>query len=107
MNQVSQMGMMTASPEVYNAAFEGVPTVSIYKNQTTNIQTPMVVEAADSLSACLRASTTSAKVIGYTQADTAAAVQELVLGTVDVDGCVALMDESRIATAKAFGTEGF
>ena len=107
LDDVLEFMSFCASPEVYNAAFEGVPTVSIYKNQTTNIQTPMVVEAADSLSACLRDSTTSSKVIGYTQADTATAVQELVLGTVDVDGCVALMDESRIATAKAFGTEGF
>ena len=51
LDDVLEFMSFCASPEVYNAAFEGVPTVSIYKNQTTNIQTPMVVEAR-SVPAC-------------------------------------------------------
>lgn len=96
-----------ATPDVYNEAFNEVPTVSIYKNQTTNIQLPMIIEAQESLDQCLHASTTGGKVIGYTQQDTGTAVQEMILGNVDVAGCVALMDDSRIANARAFGTEGF
>ena len=54
-----------------------------------------------------RASTANPKIIGYTQQDMGVAVRKLVQGEVDVAGCVALMDEYRIAAARELGTEGF
>ncbi|MDO4547602.1 MAG: ABC transporter substrate-binding protein [Clostridia bacterium] len=96
-----------ATSEHYNEAFAGIATVSVFNNQTANIQSTMVTEAIDSINALQRTSTANPKIIGYTQPETGSAIQELLLGNVDADGCVNLMDEYRIATAKALGIEGF
>ena len=96
-----------ATPQNYNKAFDGVSTVSVFKGQTTNIQSQMVTDAADAIAKLQRTSTAEPKIIGYTQPETASAVQELFLGNVDVAGCVKLMDEYRMASAKALGTPGF
>lgn len=96
-----------ASPDVYNDAFDGISTADIFKNHTTNVQAQMVTEAQDSVNALCRASTASPKIIGFTQNDTGTAVQEFLMGNVDIDGCIKLLDEARIAGAKALGTEGF
>lgn len=96
-----------ATPENYNIAFDGVSTVNCFKGQTTTVQSQMVVDAADSINELQRTSTAEPKIIGYTQNETGSAVQELLLGNVDVAGCIELMDNYRIASAKAMGTEGF
>ena len=96
-----------AQADTYNAAFDGVSTVSCFKGQTTNIQSVMVTDAMDSINEHQRTSTAEPKIIGYTQAETGSAVQELLMGNVDVDGCIKLMDDYRTASAKALGTEGF
>ena len=96
-----------ATPDVYNEAFDGISTADIFKNQTTNVEALMVTEAADSINTLCRASTAAPKIIGYTQNDVGAAVQEMLMGNVDVQGCIKLMDEARITGAKALGTEGF
>lgn len=96
-----------ADPEVYNVSFDGIPTTAIYKNETTNIQADMITEAKESLDACLRPSTARAKLIGFLPTEINTAVQELVMGNIDVEGCISMMDETRIETAKALGTEGF
>lgn len=96
-----------ATAENYNKAFEGVSTVSCFKGQTTNIQSAMVTDAMDSINKLQRTSTAEPKVIGYTQRETGSAVQELFLGNVDAAGCVKLMDDYRMTSAKALGTPGF
>lgn len=96
-----------AQSENYNRAFDGISTVSCFKGQTTNIQSAMVTEAMGSISLHERSSTANPKIIGYTQQEMGAAIGKLLQGEVDVDGCVALMDQSRIAAAQALGAEGF
>ena len=96
-----------AQSENYNKAFDGISTVSCFKGQTTNIQSDMVTNMQDSISLLARASTANPKIIGYTQQEMGAAVQKLLQGEVDAAGCVALMDEYRIAAARELGTEGF
>lgn len=96
-----------ASPENYNIAFEGVSTVSCFKNQTTNIQSPMVTDAMVSIQANQRVSTARPKIIGYSQNEVGAAVLQLFQGKTDVQGCIRLMDEYRISAAKKLGAEGF
>ncbi|MCI7125528.1 MAG: extracellular solute-binding protein [Agathobaculum sp.] len=96
-----------ATPENYNMAFEGVSTVSCFKGQTTNIQSEMVTAAMDSINQHQRTSTAEPKVIGYTQNETGSAFQELFMGSVDVAGCIELMDQYRMTSAKALGTPGF
>ena len=96
-----------AQSENYNKAFDGISTVSCFKDQTTNIQSDMVTAALGSISLHERASTANSKIIGYTQQETGAAIQKLFQGEVDAAGCVALMDESRIAAARASGAAGF
>ena len=96
-----------AQSENYNQAFDGISTVSCFKGQTTNIQSGMVTEAQGSIALHGRVSTAYPKIIGYTQQGMGTAVRKLVQGEVDVAGCVALMDEYRIAAARALGAEGF
>lgn len=96
-----------AAPENYNAAFDGVATVSSFKNQTTNIQSDMVTDAMVSIEANQRVSTAWPKIIGYVQNDVGDAVLRMFRGEVDVDGCIRLMDEYRITAAKELGAEGF
>ena len=82
-------------------------TVSCFKGQTTNIQSEMVTAAMDSINQHQRTSTAEPKVIGYTQNETGSAFQELFMGSVDVAGCIELMDQYRMTSAKALGTPGF
>lgn len=96
-----------AQSENYNKAFDGISTVSCFKGQNTNIQSDMVTEAMGSILLYERASTANPKIIGYSQQKMGAAVQKLFQGEVDVAGCIALMDESRIAAAKELGAQGF
>ena len=96
-----------AQSEHYNKAFDGISTVSCFNGQTTNIQSGMVTEAQGSISLHGRASTANPKIIGYTQQEMGAAVEKLLQGEVDTAGCVALMDEYRIAAARESGAEGF
>ncbi len=96
-----------ATPENYNAAFDGISTVSCFKGQTTNIQSPMVTDAGDSIAANCRVSTAASRVIGYSADEVAAIFKDMFLGRVDAAGCVKRMDESRIATAGREGVDGF
>ncbi len=88
-----------AQPENYNMAFEGISTVSCFKGQTTNIQSHMITDddTATSIGNKERVSTASTKISGYNADDVASAFNKLFRGEIDVDGCIALMDQYRIA----------
>ena len=88
-----------AAPENYNAAFDGISTVSCFKGQTTNIQSKMVTDAHDSIEANERASTAASKIIGYSSGDAVAAMNGLFSGRMDVNGCLQYMDKCRMANA--------
>lgn len=96
-----------AEPQNYNVAFDGISTVNCFKGQTTNIQSPMVTNAADSIAENLRASTTASKMIGYSNDDVTVALDSLFRKQTDVAGCVQMMDEYRIERARTQGAEGF
>lgn len=96
-----------ASPENYNAAFDGIATVSCFKGQTTNIQSRMVTDAAASISEKERVSTAASKIIGYSADNVSAAFDRLLSGKTDVTGCVKLMDDYRIDGAKKQGADEF
>lgn len=55
----------------------------------------------------LRPSVAWPKIIGYSQDDVGAAVLKMFQGETDVEGCVKLMDEYRIAAAREFGADEF
>ena len=90
-----------AQPDNYNAAFEGISTVNCFKGQTTNIQSAMVTDAQASIREHERVSTANTKIAGYSGDDMTAAMERLFRRRVDVDGCVKLMDEMRLAAAAA------
>lgn len=96
-----------AQPENYNAAFEGIPTVNVFKNQTTNIQSQMVTDAMPSIEAHRNVSVAVPMIVGYTQNDVGEAFRQLFDGEVDVAGCIKLMDEMRIEEARKLGVPGF
>lgn len=96
-----------ATSENYNKAFDGISTVSCFKGQNTNVQSHMVTEESESIQAHERVSTASTRIIGYSGDDMVLAVNKLLNKEVDVDGCIKLMDELRMDSAKLQGAEGF
>lgn len=96
-----------AKEENYNVAFDGISTLNCFRGQTTNIQSPMVLDAAKSIEENLRASTSASKVLGFSGDDVAVALESLFRNRVDIAGCIELMDEYRIAAARKQGVEGF
>ncbi len=96
-----------AAKENYNTAFAGISTVNCFKGQTTNIQSPMITDAQESIEANLRASTAASKIIGYSDDDVVEALEALFKGRIDAEGCVRMLDERRIARAHSEGAEGF
>lgn len=96
-----------ATAENYNKAFAGISTVSCFKGQNTNIQSKMVTDAAASIAENERVSTSSSRIIGYSGDDATAAFNQLFHGKVDVNGCVKMMDDCRIAKAKNQGIKEF
>ncbi len=92
-----------ATPENYNYAFEGISTVSTFKNQTSNIQSKMVTDAHASISEKERVSTAVTKIVGYSAQDMADIFNRLFKNEIDVDECLRLMDEYRIAEAQEQG----
>ena len=85
-----------ASPENYNAAFEGISTVSCFVHQTTNIQSHMVTDAQSSLASRERASTASSRIRGYKNDDVVDIVRELFSGMISPQEAVAHLDASRL-----------
>ncbi len=97
-----------ADEKNYNIAFDGISTVKCFKNQNTNIQSPMVTDAADSIAENLRASTAASKIEGYSSDDDVLfALDSLFRKKTDVEGCVKLLDEYRIKRAHSEGVAGF
>ncbi len=88
-----------ATAENYNAAFDGISTVSCFVGQTTNIQSHMVTNASASIEAKERVSTAASKIMGYSADDVCAAFDSLFRKKIDVDGCVKLLDENRLRAA--------
>ncbi len=88
-----------ATPENYNAAFDGISTVNCFKGQTTNIQSSMVTNASVSIADKMRVSTAASRIVGYSAEDMVKALEELLNGRVDVPGCVSLMDSYRLKEA--------
>lgn len=96
-----------AAPENYNAAFEGISTVSCFKGQNTNIQSRMVTDARASIAEKERVSTAATRIIGYSADDVAKAFDSLFRGKTDAAGCVKMMDEYRVKDAQKQGADGF
>ena len=96
-----------AKPEHYNEAFAGISTVNCFKNQTTNIQSQMVLDARSSIQERERVSVVASKVVGYNAEDMVRALEELFRGKTDVAGCVRLMDQYRLEETDRYGTDGF
>ncbi len=96
-----------ADDDNYNAAFDGISTVSCFKGQKSNIQSEMVTDAADSVAENERVSTAASRIIGYSAEDVLTALDSMFRGKTDVDGCVRLMDDYRIAEARMQGADGF
>ncbi len=96
-----------ATPENYNAAFDGISTVSCFLGQTTNIQSRMITDAQDSVKLYERVSTASSRVVGYSGEDMLTVLRRLFTGEVDVDGCIELMDKLRIEEAREQGIAGY
>ena len=96
-----------ATPENYNAAFEGISTVSCFKGQTTNIQSKMVVDAGELIAEKERVSTAASRIVGYSADDMVNALNELFRKKVDVKGCVELMDKNLKAEAENQAADAF
>ncbi len=96
-----------ATPDNYNMAFENISTVKCFEGMTTNKTSPIVENAADSISEKERVSTASTKIIAYSADEMCAILNDMFKGTLSVKECIARMDEDRISNAKKIGAENF
>lgn len=85
-----------ATPENYNAAFDGIVTLPCFKGQTTNKQSSIVSQAKASVEANLRASTAWPKIRGYIQDDVGAAMKMVFEGT-PIPDALAYLDSRRLS----------
>ncbi len=85
-----------AAPENYNAAFDGISTVSCFRGQTSNIQSPMVTDAQAAIAEHERVSTAASKIVGYSAEDVMDALNAMLRGETDAAGCVERMDNYRL-----------
>ncbi len=95
-----------ATPENYNAAFDGISTVNCFKGQTTNIQSKMVTDAEASIAKYGRVSTAASRIIGYSADDVALIINEMLKKKISVEECVAKMDQSRLDEISAQRSDG-
>ncbi len=84
-----------ADAENYNAAFDGIATVSCFKGQTSNVQSDMVTDILPSVEKKQRVSTAASRIVGYSADDMVKVINELLSKRTDVEGCVRMMDEYR------------
>jgi len=96
-----------ATPENYNIAFDGFATAPVFFGQTTHVATSAYVGSKDWIAERGFASMAWPFIIGFTQVDAARYLQDLMLGNIDVDEAVRLMDQDRIEIAKTQQTPGF
>lgn len=96
-----------ATPENYNKAFEGVATTPTFKKMTTNKLSSQYKGAEASIQKVGNASIANPEIIGFSQGDGGKCIQELLIGNVDVNGCLKLMDDARIKVAKSQNVNGF
>ncbi|MCF0132808.1 MAG: carbohydrate ABC transporter substrate-binding protein [Blautia sp.] len=93
-----------ATPENYNAAFEGISTAAVFKGQTTNVNSVQYEENKENVDKLIRASC-SPKILGYNGSEGGKALLQLMSGDIDVEECIRLIDEDRIATLESFAQE--
>lgn len=96
-----------ADPENYNQAFKDVSTTPTFKGMTTCKISDQYKGAEESINKVGNASIANPEIIGFSQADGGKCIQELLVGNVDVKGCLKLMDEERMKVAKAQKVKGF
>lgn len=96
-----------ADPANYNYGMEGFQTAPVFKGETANVATPQYLEAADWIAEVGHASIANPNVVGFSSIDGAKCLQELMIGNIDVDECLKLMDDERIKSAVAQQVPGF
>lgn len=94
-----------SEPDNYNKAFEGVSTASVFKQQTTNVNSVQYEENKESVDRLIRASSAQPKIVGYNQSEGGKALLQLMSGGITVEECIKLMDDDRIATLESFVQE--
>jgi ABC-type glycerol-3-phosphate transport system substrate-binding protein len=96
-----------ADPENYNAAMDGFETAPVFKNETNITATPQYTNAAEWIDEVGTASIANPNIIGFSSIDGATCIQDMLVGNISVDECLAEMDEARIKAAQAQQAEGF
>jgi len=91
-----------AEPDNYNVAFEGISTASVFKQQTTNVNSMQYEENKESVNRLIRASAAQPKIVGYSQVEGGKALLQLMSGDITVEECITLIDNERIATLESF-----
>lgn len=86
-----------ANKDNYNVAFDGVATVKVFNNQTTNVQSKMTTEAWASLEKDLNVSTAEPKIKGYDTVEMGEIIMKMVNGEISVDQCLEMLDEARLS----------
>jgi ABC-type glycerol-3-phosphate transport system substrate-binding protein len=91
-----------SKPANYNAAFAGVATNPVFKQQTTNVASPQYQAVKDWVDRVGHASMAQPKIIGFSQVQGGKIIQDLMGGKIGIDECIKLLDDDRIATLDSF-----
>ena len=96
-----------ATPENYNIAFAGFATAPVFFGQTTHQATSAYLGSKDWIAERGFSSIAWPFIFGFTQVDAARYLQDLMLGNIDVDEAIRLMDQDRIEIARTQQIPGF
>jgi ABC-type glycerol-3-phosphate transport system substrate-binding protein len=91
-----------SKPENYNAAFNGIATIPVFKGQTTHKPSPQYQGVKELVARVGHASVAQPKIIGYSQSEGGKIIQDLMGGNISVQECISRLDEDRINTLKSF-----
>lgn len=94
-------------PENYNIAFEGISTAPIFNSMTSNKATPQYEESKEWIEEVGNPSIAITEIKGYENTEGSKAIQELLVGNIDVEECLKMMDEGRIKICKSQKVDGF
>lgn len=91
-----------ADPENYNEAFKDVSTAAVFKKETSNKNSIQYDENKENVDRLINPSSAQPKIIGFNQSEGGKALLQLMSGDIDVDRCIEIIDNERVATLDSF-----
>ncbi len=96
-----------ADPENYNIAFDGIYTHPVFKSMTTIKMTSQYLENKELIDELGLPSIAGRQIAGYAEAHGGQCIVEMLSNNIDIETCLRMMDQKRIAACRAQQVDGF